>query len=475
MKVMNPADHFQKSDQGAPEEGPWTALAERAVIGHCMIRPHIIGEMVAQLRTDDIQHEVHQTILRALATFAEDGRNPSIHALLTVLPESAGPGGPTMRTYLAGIMAEVHDYAPWKDSLETVADLSRRRRIGQLGSEMVLRHARAPSAMDLATDAITELDDLLTYYRRSKRFEYTAEAAGAHAIAMLDDDAVKWPTTGLADLDRMIGGWPLAQLSIVAGRPGMGKSAVLTSIALGAAKAGESVAKFSLEMTQQQIGARWLTDLAYTSDSPLHYEDVLNRRIDARGLARLQAAQARLAGLPIDVEEQRALTVSEIASRARKIATRLDRSGRRLRLVIVDHLGLVRATNANDQRHRQLAAITDGLATLAKELDCAVVAACQLNRGVEGREDKRPGLADLRESGAIEEDASVVMFAYRPAYYLERLRFDNDEQEVARIANVERAKFDLELGVAKNRNGRVGLVKVFCDIGANAIRNSDYR
>jgi replicative DNA helicase len=123
---------------------------------------------------------------------------------------------------------------------------------------------------------------------------------------------------------------------------------------------------------------------------------------------------------------------------------------------------------------REIAETTDGVATLAKNLDVPVIGLCQLNRAVEGRENKRPTLSDLRDSGAIEEDASVIIFLYRAAYYLDKEREDDMEAERKRIALLEGSKNKIELQVAKNRNGRVGIVDAFIDIGANALRNGSF-
>jgi replicative DNA helicase len=220
-----------------------------------------------------------------------------------------------------------------------------------------------------------------------------------------------------------------------------------------------------------------LTDLAWSYDDPIQYEDILQRRretFDDRKRRRLAEARDRLRDLPLTIEEQRGLTFGEIAARARKHASALDRHGRKLDLVIIDHMLLVRPSHRySGNRVREVAEISDGIATLAKDMGTSVLALCQLNRGVEGRENKRPSLADLRDSGAIEEDASLVMFLYRPAYYLEHQRQDNPEAEASRVATLEACRNSLEFIVAKNRNGRMCTVDAFVDIGANAVRNAE--
>jgi replicative DNA helicase len=264
-------------------------------------------------------------------------------------------------------------------------------------------------------------------------------------------------------------------MSVLAGRPGMGKSAAASSSLLRGARAGHASLFFSLEMVGEQLGSRMLTDLAWTRQHPIHYEDILHRRteiINDPARRRLAVAKDELAKLPVLIEEQRGLTFAEIAARSRKAANALDRQGRRLETIFVDHMLLVHpSARYSGNRVQEVREISGGLATLAKELDVAVVALCQLNRGVEGRENKRPGLADLRDSGSIEEDASLVIFLYRLAYYLEQQRFDDMLAEKARTDALEKSRNSLEFIVAKNRNGRCGTVDAFIDVGANAVRN----
>ena len=255
---------------------------------------------------------------------------------------------------------------------------------------------------------------------------------------------------------------------------GMGKSAILTAAALNAAKDGANVLIFSLEMTAEQIGARLLTDLAYTHIDPVKYQ----RRAEGlaprhRGL--IDMAVKRLEGLTIQVCDRSGITVEEIAVLARMHAVELRQQGKTLDLIMVDHIGLITATDVHrGNRVREVAEFTQGLANLAKRLDLPVIAICQLNRAVEGRDNKRAGLSDLRDSGAIEEDASLVLMLYRPAYYLERDRFDDQQKDAVRVEKLAGCINRLEIGIEKNRNGPPGRVDVFADIGANAIRNTSF-
>lgn len=355
------------------------------------------------------------------------------------------------------------------DYARAIRDLSARRKMSAAGAAVVT--AAADLGEDVAATgkvAVADLDEAIASVRDARRTTYDGKAVGEVVRAHLESEAESDPTTGLVDLDEMIGGWPVGQLSVVAARPGMGKSAVATSAMLAASKSDVPCLFFSLEMTGPQIGSRMLCDIAYTAQAPILYESILKRSATDIERRRLEMAEATLRSLPVTIEEQRGLTVSEVATRSEKWARQNKRPG----VIFVDHMLLLRASaRYAGNRVREVAEISDGLTTLAKDTGCAVVALCQLNRGVEGRDNKRPTLADLRDSGAIEEDASVVLFLYRLAYYLERERHDDDEREQERLSMLDAMRNVIEIGVGKNRNGRIGTVLAYCDIGANALRN----
>jgi replicative DNA helicase len=175
------------------------------------------------------------------------------------------------------------------------------------------------------------------------------------------------------------------------------------------------------------------------------------------------------------IEAQGDLSAAEIAARTRKVATDLERAGKRLGLVIIDHLGKVRPTkNYRGNRVMEVGEISNAMANLAKAEKVAVLCLHQLNRAVEGRENKRPTLADLRDSGNIEQDADLVLFAYRPGYYLERAKDDEgSDGEALRRSQLEAKRHVLELAIAKQRNGETTTIELFCDMPCNVIRDLD--
>jgi replicative DNA helicase len=250
----------------------------------------------------------------------------------------------------------------------------------------------------------------------------------------------------------------------------MGKSALAISSARQASAAGCTGIYFSLDMTPKALSGRALTDAIFDHRDPIAYSDAANGSLSNAQAQRIIAAQREFRPL-FEIDPQGGLTTSQIAARARKYQQSLARQGRTLDVVWIDHLHLVRAS----ERYRgnatgELTEITAGLKVLAKDLNVPVVALAQLNRAAEGRDDKRPTLADLRQSGSIEQDADLVLLLYREAYYLERPSPDPSDEGI-RIARLMEVRNRIEVIIAKNRNGRICTVPLFCNIAANAFRN----
>lgn len=474
MNMHQPPKSF-KADPNAS-----AIFIEQSILHAILRQPERVTEFAAVAVPSDFTYPVHSLIAQHVIELHEAGREASITSLMAIMGDQEIEPGLTGRKYMGllvtgALSGGAIQQQSWRGTLDAWRDHISRDRLASIGSQLQWGSASMPDLQRLASESVGQLDEVMAAYRTGKLRQYDAAGAADIALAHMDGDTPAYPTTGLIDLDRIVGGWPRGQLSIVAGRPGMGKSAIATSVLLKAAKAGHSCAFFSLEMVGEQLGSRFLTDLAYVANSPIYYEDILHRRLNERQKERIREHHKQLKGLPLVNIEQRGLTIAEISSRARKLANDHDRQGRKLEIICVDHLGIVTASNRhNGNRVREVAEISDGLAALASELDVSVIALSQLNRGVEGRESKRPNLSDLRDSGAIEEDASLVVFAYRPAYYLERERFDNAEAEKVRLEQLHKHRNTLELSVVKNRNGRIGTVNVYCDIGANAIRDAAY-
>jgi replicative DNA helicase len=308
-------------------------------------------------------------------------------------------------------------------------------------------------------------------------FERALTIAVHHAEkAFTTPGGVSGLPTGLRDLDSKTGGLHPSDLLIIAGRPGMGKTALATKIAFGAAKsvlrsAQEAdpnavpkggVALFSLEMSADQLATRLLAEESRISGDRIRRGEISQRDFD-----RFLEVSRELASLPLHIDDTPAISISALRTRCR----RLQRT-KGLDLIVVDYLQLMRpaAGTRPESRVLEISMITQGLKALAKELSVPVIALSQLSRAVESREDKRPQLSDLRESGSIEQDADVVMFVYRDEYYLmqrapKELSFDNAEKFQGAVdkwqKDMEMAHNKAELIIAKQRHGPTGTIKLF--------------
>jgi replicative DNA helicase len=328
-----------------------------------------------------------------------------------------------------------------------------------------------------ASIAVSALDDVLAAARIKGPTRVSAGQAFRDVLeAALNDDGSSRLTTGLTSLDAVTGGWRRKQLAILAGRPSMGKTAVATSAMLRTAKAGIGVLYFSLEMPTNDLAARCLADLSWKHERPIPYADLMAGRLSDLGYGAFGSTAAHYASLgklPLVIEDESGLTMAEIAARTRAEAQRMEREGISLGLVIVDHLGKIRPSGRYaGNKVLETGEISDALAALAKSENVAVLALHQLNRAVEARENKRPELADLRNSGDLEQDADLVCFAYREAYYLERLKCDpGTQEELEREAALVACANSLELLVAKQRNGPTTTVHLYCDMACNVVRD----
>ncbi len=308
-------------------------------------------------------------------------------------------------------------------------------------------------------------------------FERALATAVEHAAAAFSNPGgVSGLSSGLRDLDKRTGGLHKSDLIILAGRPGMGKTALATKVAFGAARAilrkarednpnavpRGGVAIFSLEMSCDQLATRLLSEESRISGARIRRGDIMQRDFD-----KFVEVSRELQSLPLYIDDTPAITISALRTRCR----RLQRT-RGLDLIVVDYLQLMRpaAGTRPESRVLEISMITQGLKAIAKELAVPVIALSQLSRQVESREDKRPQLSDLRESGSIEQDADMVMFIYRDEYYLaqrqpKEMAFDNSEKFSAALEkwqkDMEEAHNKAELILAKQRHGPTGTIKLF--------------
>ena len=449
---------------------PANVEAEQALLGAILINNRAYEQVSEFLRSDNFSGALHGRIFDAIGKQIERGQeaNPTtLQFFFEHDEELAEVGG---HTYLARLAASAVTVINARDYGRTVHDLFLRRQLIGLGEDTV----NEAYASDVEDDAVQQIEraeqrlyDLATvgdYQGGFRDFpSILIETIKMAEAAYKRDGKLSGVGTGLTDIDNLLGGLHASDLIILAGRPSMGKTALATNIAFHAANSyrteidesgqehvvdGAVVAFFSLEMSAEQLAARILSE-----ESGVGSEAIRRGRMTGAEFQQLVEATHRLQRARIFIDDTPALTVSALRTRARRLKRQHG-----LGLIVVDYLQLVGATSTrSDNRVQEVSEITRGLKTLAKELNVPVVALSQLSRQVEQRDDKRPQLADLRESGSIEQDADVVMFIFREEYYVSRREPREDtpehhawQEEMDKVHNLA------EVIVAKQRHGPTG-------------------
>ena len=378
-------------------------------------------------------------------------------------------GGPAYLARLAG--AAISAFAV-RDYAQMIYDLAVRRDLIQLGRDISAKAAQvdvASEPREQIVEAEQELYKLAEQGQVESGFQSflkaVTDAVNVANAAYQRDGGLSGVSTGLIDMDKKLGGLHRSDLLILAGRPSMGKTSLATNIAFNVAKAykrgmkpdgtegavdGGVVGFYSLEMSAEQLAARILSEAAEIPSQQIRSGDMTETEF-----RRFVDAAKALEACPLFIDDTPALPISQLAARAR----RLKRT-HGLDVLIIDYLQLVRGTGKSENRVNEISEITMGLKAIAKELDIPVIALSQLSRQVESRDDKRPQLSDLRESGSIEQDADVVMFVYREEYYKEREKPGDHELDKMAVwqEEIERLHGRAEVVIGKQRHGPIGTV-----------------
>ncbi len=457
---------------------PYNPEAEMALLGAIISRNTALDKVSHYLKPEHFSEAVHAQLYQLL--LRQIGRGHAVTAVtlvpyveeITGVEELGGAAAFLGRMVgMAAPLAAVDDYG------REIYDLARRRQLMDIGAELVVQ-ARTPDTEHGVGDIIEQTEKALYEVAEEARFgqgfvsfsEAMKEALDMAAAAYQRDGHLSGLASGLTDLDRMMGGLQPSDLVILAGRPGMGKTALATSIAYHVARAyrpapaedgaapreaadGGVVAFFSLEMSAEQLATRIISAEARISSA-----DIRRGRITPEDFDRLQQVAAEIDAAPLFIDDTGGLTIAQLAARARRIKRQHG-----LGLIVVDYLQLLSGTSrrAQDNRVQELTEITTNLKALAKELNVPILALSQLSRQVEAREDKRPQLSDLRESGSIEQDADVVLFVFREEYYLRQKepRPPGTPEHLAWQEEMDKVFGIAEIIIAKQRHGPVGTVQ----------------
>ena len=454
------------------ESAPHNIEAEQALLGALLVNNDVYDRIANIVNETHFFDPVHGKIFEVAATRIKNNSLASPVTLKAFLEDDPGLnelGGSGYLVRLAG--ASISIFAT-RDYAELIRELATRRSLIEIGTEI----AGQAGTIDVdnhpkeqIVEAEQKLYELAETGQTGSGFQSFLKAI-TDAVNMANsayqrEGGLVGPSTGFTDLDKKLGGLHKSDLLILAGRPSMGKTALATNIALKKKKKykkgtlpdgsegavdGGVVGFYSLEMSAEQLAARVLSEVAEVPSDQIRRGDMTEKEF-----RRFVEAAKSLEACPLFIDDTPALPISQLAARAR----RLKRTNG-LDVLIVDYLQLVRPASSKDSRVNEVSEITQGLKAIAKELDIPVIALSQLSRQVENREDKRPQLSDLRESGSIEQDADIVMFVYRGEYYKEREKPNDHEIEkmAAWQAEMEELHGKAEIIIGKQRHGPIGTI-----------------
>jgi replicative DNA helicase len=468
----------ESASESVTQALPQNVDAEAALLGALMVDNRLVEDVQLKLKPHHFFEPLHGRIYEAILKLTDSNRvaNPVTLRPLFEGDESIKEvGGPAYLAQLTGSGAAVIGA---RDFAAQIYDLALLRALIGVGRDLV--EGALDTSEDVAPLAQIERAETELYKvaeeggaeGRAKSFSEAAKLAVTMAERALNSGGhLSGYTTGLESLNTKMGGLHKSDLIVAAGRPGMGKSALGTNMAVAAARrfvrdiaeglepsesAGAPAVIFSLEMSADQLATRILAE-----ESGITSENLRTGRISQQEFRELARAAAELEGLPLYIDDTPALTIAALRTRARRLKRQKG-----IGLVVVDYLQLLQGSgrNSNDNRVQEISEISRGLKQLAKELDVPVIALSQLSRAVEQREDKRPQLSDLRESGSIEQDADIVLFIYREDYYLAAKQPPEDHPDFAEWQEqMGRAYGRAEVIVAKQRHGATGKVHLKFD------------
>ncbi len=442
-------------------ELPNNIEAEQGVIGSILVSNEIFDEINTIISNDNFYDPMHQKIFKAIESLIFKGMLANPITLKNYFEDEKDELN--VPEYLVKITKFSTSTRQAIEYSKIIYDMFVRRELIKI-SEQTIDTAKQSEINTSGQNIIESSEKLLfklaergsfnsSLIKFDEAMKQTIEMASA---AYKNEEGIVGVPTGLRDLDDRLGGLHQSDLIIIAGRPSMGKTALATNIAFNAAQKLQesgrksSIAFFSLEMSSEQLSTRILAE-----QSRIKSNDIRRGKISDDQFDKFIETSKNIAELPLYIDETPAISIAAMSNRARRIKRLFG-----LDMIVVDYIQLMRGTfNSKDGRVQEISEITQGLKAIAKELSVPVVALSQLSRAVEQRDDKKPQLSDLRESGSIEQDADVVMFVYREAYYLER--------KEPRPATVEHAEWQAKMNevsnlaeiiIGKQRHGPTGNV-----------------
>jgi len=469
-----PAHKFEPSAE-AIRLAPHNIEAEQALLGAMLVNNDAFYRVSDFLEPVHFYEPIHRRIYEVMGEIIRMGKAATPVTVKTFLPAEVKIADFTVAQYLARLAAEATTIINAEDYGRSIYDLALRRSLILIGEDMVNIAFDAPVDMppkaqiEDAERRLFELAETGRYDTGFHGFEEALKTAIDMASAAYKRDGhLSGLATSLDDLDRRLGGLQPSDLVVLAGRPGMGKTALATNIAFNVARAwrgevqpdgaiktvdGGIVGFFSLEMSSEQLATRIVSEQTMVPSS-----DIRRGAIHEDQFARIVAAAQEMQRIPLYIDQTGGLSIAQLAARARRLKRQ-----RGLDLLVIDYIQLLSGSNrrAAEGRVQEVTEITTNLKALAKELNVPILALSQLSRQVENRDDKRPQLSDLRESGSIEQDADVVMFVFREEYYLKNKKPKEGTEEFYKwMAEMDAVAGRAEIIIGKQRHGPTGTVEL---------------
>ena len=489
MPVFDSTARKQTPPEPAFRTAPHNIEAEQALLGAVLVNNEAFYRVSDFLEPKHFFEPIHQRIFELVGGLIRAGKTATPVTLKTFLPADADIAGLSVNQYLARLAAEATTIINAQDYGRTVYDLSLRRDLIAIGEDMVNLAYDAPvdstpiSHIEDAERRLYEIAETGRYDTGFQRFaQALTTAVDMAARAYQRDGSLSGLATGLTDLDSRMGGLQPSDLVILAGRPGMGKTALATNIAYNVAKAwqgevradghtatvnGGIIGFFSLEMSAEQLATRIISE-----QTGIPSTKIRRGGIDEGDFETIKDVSIELQNLPFYVDETGGLSIGQLAARARRLKRQ-----RGLDLLVIDYIQLLQGTSrrSSENRVQEITEITTRLKALAKELNIPILALSQLSRQVEARDDKRPQLSDLRESGSIEQDADVVLFVFREEYYhqMRKPLESNREKFDEWLAEGNRVEGKAEVIIGKQRHGPTGTVELQFDAAVTRFANLD--
>ena len=461
---------------------PSNILAEQMLLGAILTNNEAFHKISDIIEADHFYEPVHRRIFDAISVYIDRGMIANLVTLKSHFEQDDSLKHLGQSEYLAKLTSLATTIINVVDYAKTIVDLSIRRSLINVG-ENIVNDSYNPNLKNTAANLIEQAEQELfflgTQGKETSSNSKHLKSSLSNALEMINNafkmqEKITGISTGFLDLDKILCGLQNSDLIILAGRPSMGKTALAVNLALNAcqylherAKEGEdkpAVGFFSLEMSAEQLATRMMA-----ISSEVNASKIRSGGISELDFTKIVQASKDLADLAFFIDDTPSISIAALRTRARRMKRR-----HKLALLIVDYLQLIRGSSRSSEESRvqEISEITQGLKAIAKELNIPIIALSQLSRAVEQREDKRPLLSDLRESGSIEQDADIVMFIYRDEYYLIRKQPQENtpehekwQMEMNKVVNLA------EVLIAKQRSGPVGNVKLHFDANINKFSN----